>query len=232
MGPERDHAIRPLRRSDRPAVRAICAATAWMGAPAPGLVGDEWIWAEHWTRFFTDRDRRACWVVEAGPGGRVVGYLTGTADVARFDRYVPWLLGGIVWRVARRRLMRRRGPRRAVLNLVRSTLRGETLLAADVARRFPAAFHFNLLPEARRRGLGSRLLRTFLARMRRLGVGGVHAQVISLNRASIAAMERAGFRYVSERPLTAFAHHDPRPMTLQTWVLDLATPPSLTEWPD
>ena len=218
---EPDYVIRPYRRSDRQAVRAICAATAWMGEPAPRLAGDEWIWAEYWTRFFTDRDRRACWVVEAGRGGRIVGYLTGTADAARFEKYVPYLLPGIVWRVIRRRLMRRREPRRAILNLLRSLLGGEMALSADVARRFPAAFHFNLLTEARRRGLGSRLLRTFLGRMRTLGVPGVHAQVISRNEASVAAMKRAGFQYVSERPLHAFAHCDSRAMTIQTWVMDL-----------
>ena len=129
-----DYIIRSFRRADRQAVRDICTATAWMGEPAPRLAGDEWIWAEYWTRFFTDRERRTCWVVAGRRDGRVFGYLTGTADVARFERYVPFLLPGIVRHVIRRRLMRRRQPRRAILNLLRSLLVGEMELSAAVAR--------------------------------------------------------------------------------------------------
>lgn len=153
--------IRPLRRADRSAVRAICAAAAWMGSPAPQRVGDEWIWAEFWTRFFTDRQRSLSWVVEGVPGG-VVGYLTGTDDVRRFDRYVPFLLPGIVARVVRKRLLRRPGSRRALLGLLRSFVRGELALPPGVARCFPATCHMNLLPDSRRIGLGRKLFETFL----------------------------------------------------------------------
>ena len=215
--------VRPFRRSDRSAVRAICAATAWMGEPAPLLAGDEWIWAEYWTRYFTDRQWRFCRVAEDRCDGRVVGYLTGTPDAAGFDAYAPFLLPGIVHRIIRRRVLRKAPARRAIRNLLASVLRGELELPPGVARQYPATFHFNLLARARRRGLGSRMLGIFLERMRELGVAGVHARVLSINRASTAALARAGFRPAGERPLWAFAHHQPGSMAIQTWIASLTS---------
>ncbi len=218
---ETTYAIRPYRRADRPAVRRICMDTAWMGSPAPELIGDPWIWAEYWTRFFTDRQARHLWVARRRAGGQVVGYLTGAPDVGQFDRFAAFLLPGIVGRVVRRRLIRRPGARRALLAMARSLLAGELSLPPAVAGGFPATFHFNLIRSARRQGLGSALLGRFLEQMRAAGVPGVHAQALSLNRPAAAALRRAGFRRVASRPLRAFAHHDARPMAIDTWVLKL-----------
>jgi RimJ/RimL family protein N-acetyltransferase len=213
--------IRPFRRSDRPAVREICIASAWMGRPGGERIPDEWIWAEYWTRYFTDRQPRHAWVVERRTDGRVVGYLTGTPDVRHFDRYVPFLLPGIALRVIRRRLLRRPASRRAIFCLLRSLKAGEMRLPGCVARHCPAAFHMNLLPEARRRGLGLRLFETFRNRMRSLGVGGIHAQTLSRNEPIQRFCRRAGFRLLAATALHAFGHIDLEPMHLLTWALPL-----------
>ena len=218
---ESEYLIRPYAAADRQAVRRICAATAWLGAPAPERIGDEWIWAEYWTRFFTDRQKDCCWVVETVADGHVVGYLTGTPDVGRFERHVPFLMPGIVWRVIRRRLMRRRQSRRALLSMLAAIARGELALPPGVRHRFPATFHFNLLPDARGRGVGSKLLQTFIAKMRSLGVAGVHARPLGENSASARALRRAGFRLAGAAQTRAFAHVDPRPVEIHTWVLPL-----------
>ncbi len=215
------YVIGPYRREDRPAVLQICMDTAWMGSPAPELIGDPWIWAEYWTRFFTDRQAHHLWVARRRDDRQVVGYLTGAPDAAQFDRFAVFLLPGIVRRVVRRRLIRRPGPRRALLAMARSLLAGELALPRAVAGDCPATFHFNLIRSARRQGLGSALLGRFLEQMRAGGVPGVHAQALSLNRSAAAALKRAGFRRAASRPLRAFAHHDPRPMAIDTWVLRL-----------
>ncbi|HUT01271.1 MAG TPA: GNAT family N-acetyltransferase [Phycisphaerae bacterium] len=213
--------VRRYRRGDRSAVRSICAATAWLGEPAPERIADEWIWAEFWTRYFTDREPQTSWTVARRTDGAVGGYLTGTADVGRFDRYVPFLLPGIVLRVVRKRLIRRRPSRRALLGFLRLFADDEMALPPGVARHYPATFHMNLLPEARRHGLGSRLLDRFLDRMRAMGTLGVHTQPLSVNQPIQRFLERRGFRLLASRPCHAFAHADPRPMDVQTWVLPL-----------
>ena len=213
--------VRRYRPDDRQAVRSICAATAWLGEPDPDRVPDGWLWAEFWTRYFTDREPRHTWVVEHFQTGRIVGYLSGTADVRRVDRYIPFLLPGVVLHVARAGLMRRPRSRRAILNMLQSLIRGELELPSNVRRDFPAAFHFNLLPEARGQRLGTRLFEAFLDSMRRMGVRGIHAQAMSVNRVVAHFLSRQGFRRIGTSSLHAFRHIDPQPIELHTWVLPL-----------
>lgn len=212
------YSIRPYRRADRQAVRDICAATCWLGEYRPDVIGDDWLWAEYWTRYFTDCRRDYLWVA-TDRRGRVVGYLTGTPDVSEFNRYLPRLLPGVIARIIRRRLISNPVSRRAIFSFVRSALRGEARLPAAVRRECPAAWHFNLLPEARRRRLGSTMLAMFTDRLRQAGAGGLHAQVISCNAASIASCRRLGMRLVDTSPMTAFAHAIPQPLELHTYVM-------------
>ncbi len=213
--------VRPYRASDRPAIREICVATAWMGQPAGDRIADDWIWAEYWTRYFTDRERRHTWVAVSRVDGRVVGYLTGTADVRRFERYVPWLLPGMVLRVIRGRLISNPVSRRAIFGTLKSMMRGELALPPGIIERYPATLHLNLLAETRGQGLGRRLFERYIARIRRLGVRGVHAQTLSVNAGVAKFNEALGFRQVATRPFTAYAHVDPQPISVHTWVLPL-----------
>jgi len=192
-----------------------------MGEYVPQRIPDEWIWAEYWTRYFTDCQPRDTWVVERARDGAVAGYLTGTADERRVDRYAPRLFGGIVWRVIRKRLLRGPASRAAILGIVRSILRGEMALPGRVAEQYPATFHFNLLAEARGRGIGTQLFEAFCWRMRAVGARGVHLQVLAHNPVVPTFAARRGFRQAASRPLHAWAHIDGGPVDIQTWVLDL-----------
>lgn len=221
MDQTRQYAIGPYRRGDREAVRGICVACCWMGDYRPERIPDEWIWAEYWTRYFTDRQPRYTWVVRRPDDGEVVGYLTGTDDERRFDRYVPYLFGGIVWRVIRKRLLRKSGPRAAMAAMGRSLLRGELDLPKGIAERYPATFHFNLLPEARGARIGSEMVAAFIARMRAARVRGIHLQVLGANPVVPGFLARRGFEKVESRPLGAFSHVDGRAVDVQTWVRGL-----------
>ncbi len=192
-----------------------------MGEPAPERIGDEWIWAEFWTRYFTDREPRHAWVVEDLARRQVAGYLTGTADAARVDRYAVFLLPGIVCRVIRKRLMRKPAARRALLRMLRSLICGELDITASIRRRYPATLHMDLLPHARGRGIASRLFGRYIEAMRRLGVPGVHAQSLGDNQAIAAFNRRVGFRLVETRPIRALGEVDGEPPTVCTWVLAL-----------
>ena len=192
-----------------------------MGRHQPERIGDDWIWAEYWTRYFTDRQPQFCWVVQRHRCRAVVGYLTGTASAAGFEGYIPFLLPGMVWRVVRRRLLRRPTSRAAILGMLGSILRGELTLPAWVRQRFPATFHFNVLAEARGRGAGSQLFDAFVGCMRSLHVTGVHAQVLNVNPIVPSFLIRRGFRLAESCPLHAFLHTDREPIRLQTWTLRL-----------
>jgi GNAT superfamily N-acetyltransferase len=219
--PDSPYRIRPLRRTDRSAVRDICVATCWLGEKRLDAIPDDWLWAEYWTRYFTDRQRRLSWVAADARDGRVVGYLTGTHDSRRFDAYAPYLLGGVICRIIRKRLISRAAPRNILRNFLRSALRGEQDVPPRLLASYPATWHFNLLPEARRQGLGTELLSRFFQRLDDMHVPGVHAHALSVNAASIAACKRMGMELLHESPMTAFAHIHPGPMTIQMWAKQL-----------
>jgi GNAT superfamily N-acetyltransferase len=270
MTPDKPLHIRKYRPSDRQAVRDICARTCWMGEYRPELIGDDWLWAEYWTRYFTDVECDLTWVVEKGTfyfsplqgehtgvlpkkvnvsmdsqmqRGKVecplfahvgqrgqaptandavgasplCGYLTGTADSSRFERYGLRLMPGIIWHVIRRRLMRQRQSRRAILQMARAMLSGDTDLPANLRRQYPATCHIDLLPDARQRGIGSTMLANFLRELARRGVPGVHAQTLSLNAAAGKSLARAGFTLALASPTTAFKLVHDGPVEVQTW---------------
>jgi len=209
--------IRPLRRTDRQAVRDICVETAWLGGPGRGHIPDPWIWAEFWTRYFTDRAPRHSWVVCDADDGHVAGYLMGTDDVRRFDRYAPFLLPGIILRTIRKRLISRSDTRAATLAMLKSMIRGEMDIPPALVGNHPATMHIDLLPEARGRGYGAALYELFLQRMMQLGVPGIHAQTLSVNEPITRFCRHAGFTLAASKPIDAFKHVESEPIEILTW---------------
>ena len=111
--------------------------------------------------------------------------------------------------------------RKALLAFLRSFVRGELTLPPRVEKEYPATFHFNLLPEARRQGLGRRLFQTFRSRMQSLDIPGIHAETLSPNRLVASFMLSVGFRLLNTRPISTFAHVKTEPMDMLTWVVSL-----------
>jgi len=213
--------IRPYHKTDRSSVRNICAATCWMGNKDLRRIPDEWIWAEFWTRYFTDIERANCFIVESVEDRGVCGYLTGTVDLRRHDRYLWRVLGGIVAHVIRRRLMRKRQSRQAILAMIRSMLRGEAHMSASLLRDYPATFHANLLPCARGKGLGRKLLRAWLQRLAALGVRGIHAQPLNINGPMQKLLKSEGFREAKRKQTRAWDYIDPQPIEIVTYVREV-----------
>ncbi len=217
--------IRQYRKTDRPSVREICAETCWMGEKDLRRIPDEWIWAEFWTRYFTDIEPANAFIVEQTSektaDGCVCGYLTGTVDLRRHEHYTWRLLPGIVAHVIRRRLIRKQQSRRAIFAMLKSMLRNETAMPAALLRRYPATFHTNLLPCARGRGLGRKLLREWIQRLASLGVSGVHAQPLSINAAIQKLLVGEGFRLAASSWIRAWEHIDPQPIDVLTFVREI-----------
>lgn len=216
--------VRPYRRGDRQAIRDICVATCWMGEPRAELIPDAWIWAEHWTRYFTDVERDLTWIVQPRAKDEcdrspqpVLGYLTGTRDVSRFDAYGLRLLPGIVCHAIRGRLLRRKGSRRAIAAMVGAILRGELEVPGRVLRHYPATCHTDLLPLARGQGIGTEMMRRFVARLRELGVEGLHVQTTNLNKVAGATLHKSGFAMAHSAGTRAFGHVCDERIEIQTW---------------
>jgi GNAT superfamily N-acetyltransferase len=193
--------IRPYRPSDRDAVRAICIQTGIRGRPVSEMLDHSRLWADLWTEYYLVRERGNCWV--ACDGGRVVGYLIGTADTWSADRFVATRVAPAA---ALRAIFRGHwlSPRDRLffVHAIRAARKGELAIPDEVVRDFPAHFHFNLLAECRGQGLGGRMYEIFERRMRTLGVRGMHGQVIAANEVVVNFHLHRGYRE---------AHHSPVP---------------------
>jgi GNAT superfamily N-acetyltransferase len=191
-----------------------------MGQYRPECIPDDWIWAEYWTRYFTDRQSRYSWAVRRRDGS-VAGYLTGTPRASQADLYGLFLAPGIVAHTIAERLIRRPASRAAIRGMLRSLLRGEMEYPPGILKRYPATWHVNLLADARGRGLGGRLFDLFRDTLASEGVSGIHARPLSVNAPIQHFLRSRGFRQVDSRPLHAFDHVEGRLIELQTWILPL-----------
>ena len=192
--------IRAYAPGDREAIRRICFETGYMGEPIDWIWRDRETFADLITRYYTDREPESIFV--ATRGQQVVGYLTGCVDSRRTR-------GAAVAEI--RRLLLRGGLlrpgfgaflARAVFDTVRDrSLRDEALFDP----RWPAHLHIDFLPEGRGRGLGRRLMELWFARLRSLGVPGVHLSTFAENQPAIRFFEGCGLaRQGAPIPLPGF----------------------------
>jgi ribosomal protein S18 acetylase RimI-like enzyme len=82
--------------------------------------------------------------------------------------------------------------------LMGGVVRGE-FTHADL-ESYPAHLHINVDSAWRGRGLGQRLMETYLQQLRELGVQGVYLETTSLNEAACRLYEKMGFRLLDTRP--------------------------------
>jgi ribosomal protein S18 acetylase RimI-like enzyme len=190
--------IRPYQPRDRQAVHAICRATIYGGTerlrpPDPDL------FAELMIRYYTDFTPETVWVAERR--GRVVGYLAGCFDEDKLRR-------AMISRIAPRAVARSLGrglllrpPLWRQLAVLPRFLAAERRAEDVDLSAYPAHLHVNLLPEARGRRLGERLVEELFVAATRRGVPGVHATVLEDNRGGRRFFERLGFEPLFRRPV-------------------------------
>ena len=196
-----DPFVRPYRRDDRDDVREICFRTGFMGRPVAGQFSDRDAFAHLFCTWYVDHRPECAWVVDDG-SGRAVGYLIGSPDVPGRDGPEGWrhVAGFALGHGIGRGVLVRPGTS-AFLRRAGRDLRADRRVLAPVAdtRRFPAELHINLLPVVRGRGFGGALMRTFLGRLRDLGVPGVRLGTFGENTGAIAFFGAQGFRPVGDR---------------------------------
>ena len=166
------------RHADRliwTALGELCCCTGNDGAPIPIERWElfERIWIEPYRELTPD----SCYVALADR--RVVGYLTGCPDTARFARqcFVRCTLP-LLWQIAFGRYRRDAyGERfaRQVLRLENSVVRSfPRSIRRRLPRDFPAHLHMNIDADFRRTGVGARLINQFVEDLRQRQVSGVH----------------------------------------------------------
>lgn len=183
-------------------VRALCCLTGAAGNPIDRarwrFFGEQWVGP--YERL------RPEWAYVALKGGRVVGYLTGCPDTARFEREKRWFVDvPLLLKIAAGRFDRRSGD---VARFARRALRLEkspeqffsAATHALLRSKYPAHLHVNVAAEARGAGVGAALAQKYFERLRAAGVGGVH---VFCGKKPVPFYERLGFEAleVIEYPL-------------------------------
>lgn len=215
--------IIPYQPRHRDAVRRIYAQTAFFGEPVEVYFDDRNLFADLGIDAYLEHYPNYAWVAQSG--GDVVGYIVGCPrgdgairqhNLMRLPRILARLVAGR-YHVDRKTLA-------YVRDQLRAALRGELVeIHSDL---YPANLHINLLPAHRGHGLGTALLRAYLAQLRSEGVPGVHAVTTDRNTAAIHLYRRFGFAVLAETVTTAWERHVGGPVRIIAFGLLLAAPRS------
>jgi ribosomal protein S18 acetylase RimI-like enzyme len=182
---------------DRAAIRTICHQVGYMGEPA------SWYWrhaesfADIWTGYYVDDEPESLLVAELD--GRVIGYLTGCVDSLR----APNPARAVTRAALRNALFVRPGTAGFLWRGARDSLFEDGVPSGElVDPRWPSHLHINLLPEARRLGAGTSLMRAWFTRLAKVRSPGCHLGTLFENRRGIEFFTRMGFEPHGEPQLT------------------------------
>jgi len=210
--------IRPYQLADRAAVRAICADTGFMGNPIDQLFQDREVFADFFTRYYTDFEPGSALVAEDEETGEVVGYLLGCT---RF-RYQAWkqvmlLITRTIPKVLLRYLTGRynRSSRGFLYWVVFRSIK-ETPPAPGQS----AHFHINLRTDYRTGIAGRELAFTFFKMACARGVHRIYGQIQTRDVRRSSFWTRYGFREISRRRISKFDHYATQPIYVSTLFRD------------
>jgi GNAT superfamily N-acetyltransferase len=165
--------IRPYRGADRDAVRQIAYDTAFFGEPGSAFIDDAELLEDFLTSYFVDYEPRSCFVAAAG--AEVIGYLLGAKDASCQRR---GLTGKLLFKTLKRNAVFHRKNAAFIFACLKSFLRGE-FKSPDFSANYPAILHINIKEGFRSRGIGVRLIGTYLDYLKKEGVKGVHFATLS-----------------------------------------------------
>lgn len=168
--------IRAYEPRDREAVRDICRRTAYRNRGSDAVFEDGELFADYWTKYYTDHEPESCTVVEED--GVVIGYLLGCRDARVFQRtmavrIVPSIVARAVWRLGKGRY-RNPTTRKMLRWLATSAWKEEPEIPLD---RYPAHYHCNVLRQGIGKGYYSALAIRFIDYLKQNGVAGIHGQI-------------------------------------------------------
>lgn len=192
--------IRTCRPGDLRAIGEVCCRTGFGGddIATSGVFGDRRLFAllasEYYVRYEADTSFVA---VPAEEPERVVGYILGCPDTARYSRLFARKL---VPRIAARAffITSWRHPR-TLVELFRWRAGIPWHEANPAGAEFAAHLHIDILPEYQRRGIGGQLLEMLESRFAELGVPGIHLVTSNYHRKSLPFYVKHGYRVVREQ---------------------------------
>jgi len=191
-----------------------------MGGPIERVFDDRDVFADFFTRYYTDYEPQSALVIEDRDAQRVVGYLLGCFRYRSYPWRMQWLLWTrivpkVVWRFLTGRYDRK--SRRFLYWTIFRSIR-ET----PPAPKHAGHFHFNVLPEYRVGVATRRLTQQFFRMAQASGVPRIYGQIQMRDDRRTAFYKRYGFSEFSRRRITKFAHLEAAPIYVTTLVREFA----------
>lgn len=182
---------RPDRPQDRADVYDVCVRTADAGRDARGQLSSDDLWGDVFAGPYLLLEPELAFVLD--DGDRVVGYVLGTADTARWaaEHRARWLP------VVGPRYPAPAEPRTREEHIVDLLHHPERNVHPEL-RDHPAHLHVDVLPAHQGAGHGRALIGAFVAALAARGVAGAHLGVLAANTGARAFYARLGF---AELPL-------------------------------
>jgi hypothetical protein len=210
--------VRPYRPADRVAVRRICADTGFMGNPIDPVFSDRDVFADFFTRYYTDYEPGCAVVTENQDTGEVVGYMLGSVRY-RINTWMQiWLLLSravpkVTWRLLTGRY--NRASRQFLWWVIFKSVK-ET----PPAPRRSAHFHINLLPAYRTGVYGREMAFGFFELAQKLGARRIYGQIQTRDDRRTSFWTRYGFQELSRRQITKFQRYHTAPVYVSTLFRD------------
>ncbi|SFB96659.1 GNAT family N-acetyltransferase [Streptomyces aidingensis] len=181
--------VRPFRPGDREAMADICIRTGHIGGDARPHYRDPGVLPVLFALPYAEFDPGLVFVADNGE--RAIGYIVGTEDsTVHFrrlrDQWLPLFAG----RYPQPELPAA-DPDSHLADLLHHA---ERMLPTELVGDYPAHLHIDLLPEGQGRGLGRKLMETYLDALRARRVPGVHLGMSPENTRARGFYDRLGFR--------------------------------------
>jgi GNAT superfamily N-acetyltransferase len=192
-----EYRLRPARPDDLSALYRVCLLTGDSGKDGTAQQDDPTLLGKFFVGPYVTLEPDLAFTLE-GPQGPA-GYLLGALDTAAFNRRLEER-----WLRPLRREVRDPGidPRHwRKSDWVRRLIHAPGLEPPAPLAPYPSHAHIDLLPEARGRGFGSRMMRFLMTRMAARGSPGLYLSVAPDNKDGQRFYRRLGFEILDDTAL-------------------------------
>ena len=189
--------VRKYEEKDRPFVREIACATAFIGKDAGAFFEDREILADTLTTYFTDYEPESCFVAESQ--GDIIGYIIGAKDEATLNKTQGTKIAKQLFiKALTSRVLLRNKNTFFLFRCLLSLLKGE-FRQPDFYKDYPAILHINLKEGFRGLGIGAQLMHAYLGYLKENEIKGVHLATMSDETGAFFSKQGFGLLFSAKR---------------------------------
>ena len=190
--------IRPGHLADLPSLYEVCHRTGWSGRDASEVVTDRCLLGHYFAAPYVVHAPQWCWVAADDQG--VAGYLVTTPNSRSF---AAWMNDD--WLPAVRSLypQRENSQWSPIETWIRKIIH-EPAVVPDFVDEYPAHLHIDFLPRAQGQGLGGRVLKAFMEKLKAEGIPGFHLGVGITNTLAQGFYAKQGLQVIRQSPGVIF----------------------------